>query len=59
MSLPVIERFESNTGVRIYRIPAEAFPGFIVYVYVLLGAGVPTLVDTGSGYGNSNEQARK
>ncbi len=55
MSLPAIERFESNTGVRIYRIPAEAFPNFIVYVYVLLGAGVPTLVDTGSGYGNSNE----
>ena len=55
MSLPAIERFESNTGVRIYRIPAEAFPGFIVYCYVLLGAGVPTLVDTGSGYGNSNE----
>lgn len=56
MSLPPIERFESNTGVRIYRIPAEAFPNFVVYVYVLLGAGVPTLVDTGSGYGNSNEQ---
>src|ERR1041385_3414946 len=56
MSLPAIERFESNTGVRIYRIPSEAFPDFIVYSYVLLGAGVPTLVDTGSGYGNSNEQ---
>ncbi|MBA3872076.1 MAG: MBL fold metallo-hydrolase [Anaerolineae bacterium] len=56
MSLPAIERFESNTGVRIYRIPAEAFPNFIVYCYVLLGAGVPTLVDTGSGYGSSNEQ---
>ena len=55
MSLPAIERFDSNTGVRIYRIPAEAFPGFIVYCYVLLGAGVPTLIDTGSGYGNSND----
>lgn len=55
-SLPPIERFESNTGVRIYRLPVEAFPGFIVYCYVLLGAGVPTLVDTGSGYGNSNDQ---
>lgn len=56
MPLPPIQRFESNTGVRIYRIPAEAFPDFIVYCYVLLGAGVPTLVDTGSGFGNSNEQ---
>ncbi len=56
MSLPPIERYESNTGVRIYRIPAEAFPNFIVYCFVLLGAGVPTLIDTGSGYGSSNEQ---
>lgn len=55
MSLPPVERFESNTGVRIYRIPAEVFPGFIAYCYVLLGAGVPTLVDTGSGFGNSND----
>jgi len=56
MSLPAIERFESNTGVRFYRIPSEAFPNFIVYSYVVLNAGVPTLLDTGSGYGNSNEQ---
>lgn len=55
-SLPAIERFESNTNVRIYRIPVEAFPGFIAYTYILLGAGVPTLMDTGSGYGNSNDQ---
>jgi glyoxylase-like metal-dependent hydrolase (beta-lactamase superfamily II) len=54
-SLPPIEHFESSTGVRIYRIPAEAFPDFIVYCYVLIGAGVPTLVDTGSGIGNSND----
>ncbi len=55
-TLPPIERFESDTGARIYRIPTEAFPGFIVYSYVLLNVGVPTLVDTGSGYGSSNEQ---
>lgn len=55
-SLPPIERFESNTGVRIYRLPVEAFPQFITYCYVILGAGVPTLMDTGSGYGNSNDQ---
>ncbi len=54
-SLPPIERFVSNTGVRIYRIPCEAFPGFIAYVYLLLEAGPPTLVDTGSGYGQSND----
>jgi len=54
-SLPAIQRFESSTQVRIYRIPCEVFPNFIGYVYVLLGAGEPTLVDTGSGYGDSTK----
>lgn len=54
--LPRIERFKSDTGVRIYRIPCEAFPNFIVYVYVLFGAGPPTLIDCGSGYGQCPEQ---
>lgn len=54
-SLPPIQRFESNTGARIYRIPVEVFPGFIAYCYVLLEAGLPTLIDTGSGLGNSND----
>ncbi|MBN8591323.1 MAG: MBL fold metallo-hydrolase [Anaerolineae bacterium] len=56
MALPPIQRFESSGGVRLYRIPVEAFPGFIAYAYIVLGAGEPTLVDTGSGMGNSNEQ---
>lgn len=55
-TLPPIQRFESSTGVRIYRLPVEAFPGFIAYCYVLLETSVPTLVDTGSGLGSSNEQ---
>jgi glyoxylase-like metal-dependent hydrolase (beta-lactamase superfamily II) len=54
--LPAIARFESDSGARIYRIPLDVFPGFIAYAYVVLEAGPPTLVDTGSGYGNSNEQ---
>lgn len=53
--LPAVERFESNTGARIYRIPCEAFPDFIAYTYVVLEAGPPTLIDTGSGYGYSNK----
>ncbi|MAU13153.1 MAG: MBL fold metallo-hydrolase [Anaerolineaceae bacterium] len=52
---PVIQRFESSTGARIYRIPMDVFPGFIGYAYLLLGAGVPTLVDTGSGYQTSTD----
>ena len=52
-NLPAIQRFETSTQVRIYRIPCEVFPNFIGYVYVVLGAGEPTLIDTGSGYGDS------
>lgn len=54
-TLPPIQHFQSSSGVRIYRIPVEAFPGFIAYCYLLLEAGVPTLVDTGSGLGSSND----
>ncbi|MBE2270268.1 MAG: MBL fold metallo-hydrolase [Anaerolinea sp.] len=52
----MIERFESSSGARIYRIPVEAFPNFTVYCYVVLEAGVPTLIDCGSGIGNSSDQ---
>jgi glyoxylase-like metal-dependent hydrolase (beta-lactamase superfamily II) len=58
-SLPAIQCFTSSIGARIYRIPVEAFPQFVAYCYVILDAGVPTLVDTGSGYGNSNEHLRQ
>jgi glyoxylase-like metal-dependent hydrolase (beta-lactamase superfamily II) len=51
-----IERFEASTGARIYRLPVEAFPGFIVYCYVVLDQGVPTLIDCGSGIGGCPDQ---
>ncbi|MBK8029832.1 MAG: MBL fold metallo-hydrolase [Chloroflexi bacterium] len=54
--MTAIERFDAATGARIYRLPVEAFPGFIVYCYVLLEQGVPTLIDCGSGIGNSGDQ---
>jgi glyoxylase-like metal-dependent hydrolase (beta-lactamase superfamily II) len=57
MALPPIERFHSSSHVTIYRIPVTVFPnGFVAYCYVLLGAGVPTLVDTGSGFEQSNAE---
>ena len=56
-SLPAIECFDANGGVRIYRIPMIVFPnGFMAYSYVILNAGPPILVDTGSGIGDSNTQ---
>lgn len=54
--LPEVRRFESNTGVRIYRITCDAFPGFAANIYLLLDCGVPTIVDAGSGFGEANEQ---
>jgi glyoxylase-like metal-dependent hydrolase (beta-lactamase superfamily II) len=54
--LPPVQRFESSTGVRIYRISCHAFPRLITHVYVLVGAGPLTLVDTGSGIGDSTSE---
>ena len=54
--LAAVKRFVSNTGVRVYRIPCEVFPGLSGRVYLLLGAGPPTLVDAGSGEGPSTPQ---
>jgi glyoxylase-like metal-dependent hydrolase (beta-lactamase superfamily II) len=54
--LPEVRRFESNTGVRIYRITCDAFPGFAANIYLLLDGAVPTIVDAGSGFGDANKQ---
>lgn len=56
MALPPIERFTTTAQRTIYRLPVEAFPGnFIVYCYLVLGGDHPTLIDVGSGIGNSND----
>jgi glyoxylase-like metal-dependent hydrolase (beta-lactamase superfamily II) len=55
-SLPAVQRFRASTGARIYRIPMIVFPnGFTGYSFVVLDAGQPTLIDTGSGLGDSNQ----
>lgn len=51
--LPAVKRFVSDTGARVYRIPCDAFPGLSTRVYLVLDAGPPTLVDVGSGEGES------
>ena len=56
VAVPPVERFESSTGVRIYRVSCQAFPTLVVHTYLLIGAGPITLVDTGSGYGDSTPQ---
>lgn len=54
--LSAVKRFVSSTGVRIYRIACNALPNLSGRVYLLLGAGPPTLVDTGLGEPESLRQ---
>ena len=59
-NLPTIERFDTKNGARIYRIPMMVFPNnFIGFSHLLLDAGPPTLVDAGSGFGDSNNDLLK
>jgi glyoxylase-like metal-dependent hydrolase (beta-lactamase superfamily II) len=53
---PTVQTFETSSGGRIYQIPLEAFPGFWTSVYVVLVEALRVLIDSGSGYGNSNDQ---
>jgi glyoxylase-like metal-dependent hydrolase (beta-lactamase superfamily II) len=55
-ALPPVKKFVSSTGVRIYQIPCQVFEALSASVYLLLGAGLPTLVDVGSGLGDSTRQ---
>lgn len=54
-ALPFVKKFVSNTGVRIYRIPCQVFETLTARVYLLLGAGPPTLLDAGSGMRTSTQ----
>ena len=53
---PSIKRFLSNSGVRIYRIPCQVFETLSARVYLILGEGLPTLVDAGSSLDASTRQ---
>jgi glyoxylase-like metal-dependent hydrolase (beta-lactamase superfamily II) len=48
--------FTSAGGAQIYRLELDAFPGLSGNVYLVLYDGFRTLIDTGSGFGASNEQ---
>ena len=54
--LPAVKRFVSNSGMRVYRIACNVFPEFSGRVYLLLGLRDVTLIDTGSGQGESTRQ---
>jgi len=51
-----VERFESRSGARVYRLPLDLFPGLRGYAHLVLDDGLAAMVDTGSGFGQSNDQ---
>lgn len=55
-----IRSFETSAGGQIFQIPLEEFPGFWGFVYLVIvsdeaGVQYRVLIDTGSGFGNSNQ----
>ncbi len=53
---PVFQIFETGLSAQIFRIPMLAFPGLWAYAYLVLVDGMKVLIDTGSGFGESNAQ---
>jgi glyoxylase-like metal-dependent hydrolase (beta-lactamase superfamily II) len=47
--------FETSTGVKVHRIPLQAFPEFWAYAYVIQNDGGNYLIDAGSGTDTSHE----
>jgi glyoxylase-like metal-dependent hydrolase (beta-lactamase superfamily II) len=50
-----IKKFETSEGGEIFQIPLNAFPGFWVYVYLVLVGEYKVLIDTGSNFHESNQ----
>jgi glyoxylase-like metal-dependent hydrolase (beta-lactamase superfamily II) len=51
----IANRYETDGGGQIFRIPVNVFPRLWGYVYVALVENYRVLIDTGSGYGDSNQ----
>ena len=52
---PAVQRFESDGGARVYRMPLEEFPGFWGFAHLVITDGLRALVDCGSGLDSSND----
>lgn len=50
-----VEFHQTDGGGRIFRIPVNAFPGLWGYVYIVLVEDFRVLIDSGSGFGDSNQ----
>jgi glyoxylase-like metal-dependent hydrolase (beta-lactamase superfamily II) len=55
MTARPITRYDAEGGLRIYRIPVQAFPALIVHIHIVIAGDYVALIDTGSGLGESSE----
>src|SRR4030065_722278 len=51
--------YETAGGAQIYQIPLHEFPGLVGNVYLILMDQFRVLIDTGSGFGDSNKDLEK
>jgi glyoxylase-like metal-dependent hydrolase (beta-lactamase superfamily II) len=51
-----LQVFESSGGAKVYQIPMDAFPGLRTFAYLVIHQNLTVLIDTGSGFGESNQQ---
>ncbi len=51
---PTFQSFETSGGARVFRIPMKVFPDLWSYAYLVLVGDFIVLIDTGSGFGDSN-----
>ncbi len=49
------ERYTTSKGATIYRLPLEGLPKFWVYAYLVFVDDMKVLIDTGTGWVNSNK----
>jgi glyoxylase-like metal-dependent hydrolase (beta-lactamase superfamily II) len=48
--------YSTAGGAKIYRIPLDEFPGLVGNVYLVIFEKYRVLIDTGSGFGDSNRE---
>ncbi|MEN8171572.1 MAG: MBL fold metallo-hydrolase, partial [Chloroflexota bacterium] len=53
-----VQLFKSMGGARVAQLPLEAFPDFWVYAYLVIFEDYRVLIDTGSGFGKSNQHLK-
>ncbi len=58
VSVEPVTRYETDGGVRIYRIAAQVFSVLVANVYLVVAGDYAALIDTGSGLGQSDDHLR-